>query len=134
MVRFIILTREARRPARSVYFNLFRVQRRKVCAYSGFRILLVSVASLLSVTVAAFAADIKVKVVDPQGAAVAGAQVSLDALADVALVHVVRNTAADGMVAFLMKAAWRGCRIQVLAPGFAGRGAAADYRAGARSR
>ncbi len=86
----------------------------------GFRILLVSVASLLSVTVAAFAADIKVKVVDPQGAAVAGVQVSLDALADVALVHVVRNTAGDGTVAFLADAAWMGCRIQVLAPGFAG--------------
>src|ERR1035438_2121246 len=29
-----VLTREARRPARSVYFNLFRGQRRQVCAYS----------------------------------------------------------------------------------------------------
>jgi vitamin B12 transporter len=80
---------------------------------SGFLIL------LLSFSVAAFAADLKVKVVDPQGAAVAGAQVSLDTLADIALVHVVRTTAGDGTVTFIADAAWLGCRIQVLAPGFA---------------
>jgi outer membrane cobalamin receptor len=84
----------------------------------GFRILLVSLVSL-SVTVAAFAADLKIKVVDPQGAAVAGAQVSFICLADAAFDHVERSTAADGTVALLTNADWQGCRIQVLAPGFA---------------
>jgi vitamin B12 transporter len=80
-----------------------------------FRVLIL----LLSFSLAAFAADLKVKVVDPQGAAVSGAQVSLDTLADVALLHIVRTTAADGTVTFLADPAWAGCRIQVLAPGFA---------------
>src|SRR2546423_9790003 len=81
-----------------------------------FLILLVSISSCVSG--AAFAADLKVKVVDPQGAAVAGAQVSLVCMADVDFVHVLRNTAADGTVALTTKSDLRGCRIQVLAPGF----------------
>ena len=71
MVLFIILTREARRPARSVYFNLFRVQRRNVCAYLVFLFCCLCCLSSVCLSLAAFAADLKVKVVDPQGAAVA---------------------------------------------------------------
>jgi len=80
---------------------------------------LVGVLLVLGFSLAAAAADLKVKVVDPQGAAVGGAQVSLDCLADVAFLRVVRNTAADGTVTLITNADWRGCRIQVLAPGFA---------------
>ena len=79
----------------------------------------VGVLLVLGFSLAAAAADLKVKVVDPQGAAVGGAQVSLDCLADVAFLRVVRNTAADGTVTLITNADWRGCRIQVLAPGFA---------------
>jgi len=74
---------------------------------------------VLSVSLAAAAADLKVKVVDPQGAAVAGARVALVCLADVEFLRIVRNTAADGTVTLTTNADWRGCRIQVLAPGFA---------------
>jgi len=80
---------------------------------------LVGVLLVLGFSLAAAAADLKVKVVDPQGAAVGGAQVSLDCLADVAFLRIVRNTAADGTVTLTTNADWRGCRIQVLAPGFA---------------
>lgn len=74
---------------------------------------------VLSFSLAASAADLKIKVVDPQGAAVAGAQVSLDTLADVAFAQVVRTTAGEGTVTFIADPAWLGCRIQVLASGFA---------------
>ena len=63
---------------------------------------------VFSFSLAAAAADLKVKVVDPQGAAVAGAQVALDCVGDVEVVHVVRNTAPDGMVTLIMQADWRG--------------------------
>jgi len=82
-----------------------------------FLILLLSFSSSLSLV--ASATDLKIKVVDPQGAAVSGAQVALDTMADVALVHDVRTTAGDGTVTFIADAAWAGCRIQVLASGFA---------------
>ncbi|HTC58167.1 MAG TPA: hypothetical protein VK706_17260, partial [Candidatus Sulfotelmatobacter sp.] len=74
--------------------------------------------AVLSVSLAAAAADLKVKVVDPQGAAVSGAQVLLDCLEDVAFLHVVRNTAGDGTVTFTA-ACSKHERLQVLAPGFA---------------
>ncbi|MFZ1927941.1 MAG: TonB-dependent receptor plug domain-containing protein, partial [Candidatus Sulfotelmatobacter sp.] len=72
--------------------------------------------------VAASAADLKVKVVDPQSAAVAGAQVSLFAKGtDIAFK--LANTSAEGIASFsalnpgqLESSAFR---IQVLAPGFA---------------
>jgi vitamin B12 transporter len=83
----------------------------------GFAILWVSL--ILGLGAGGFAADLKIKVVDPQSAAVAGAQVSLDTLANVAFVPIVRNTAADGTVTFLTDPSWRECQIQVLAPGFA---------------
>jgi vitamin B12 transporter len=82
----------------------------------GCQVLLVSVISLGA---AAFAADLKVKVVDPQGAAVAGAQVSVVCLADTAFDHVDRSTAADGTAVLMTNGESQGCRIQVLAPGFA---------------
>ncbi len=80
---------------------------------------LIMLVSFSCVSLAAFAADLKIKVVDPQGAAVAGVQVSLVCLADTDFDQVNRNTAADGTVLLMTNADWRGCRIQVLAPGFA---------------
>jgi outer membrane cobalamin receptor len=71
-------------------------------------------------SLAAAAADLKIKVVDPQSAAVAGAQVSLVCPGgEVESLLATRNTAADGTATLMTKAGWRGCRIQVLAPGFA---------------
>ncbi len=61
-----------------------------------FLILLLCFSSSLSL--AAFAADLKIKVVDSQGAAVSGAQVSLNYAPTSALVRVVRNTAGEGTV------------------------------------
>ena len=75
--------------------------------------------TILFLSAAASAADLRVKVVDPQSAAVADAQVSLvcpggelkDAVAK-------RNTAADGSATLNVNTR-SGCQIQVLAPGFA---------------
>ena len=84
---------------------------------SGFRILLVSVVSLLLVTVAAFAADLRVKVVDPQGAAVAGAQVSL-VRSDNGKILAAQSTSAEGVAIFHEFDAGP-YHVQVLGPGFA---------------
>jgi len=83
----------------------------------GLRILLVSVLSLLSVTATAFAADIKVKVVDPQGAAVTGAQVSL-VCSDDGKILAAQNTSAEGVARF-RDFNFGSCRVRVLAAGFA---------------
>ena len=53
---------------------------------------------LVSFSVAAFAADLKIKVVDPQGAAVAGAQVSL-VRRDDGKILAAQITSAEGVVA-----------------------------------
>ncbi len=71
---------------------------------------------------AASAADLKVKVIDPQSAAVAGAQVSLfEKGIDVPLK--IANTSAEGIASFSALEASQlesgAIRIQVLAPGFA---------------
>ena len=62
-------------------------------------------------------AEIKIKVVDPQNAAVAGAQVSLYRQGDSGPVQ-IRNTSGEGEAVFNGDAA-PGLRVQVLAPGFA---------------
>jgi outer membrane cobalamin receptor len=80
-----------------------------------FLILLVSVSSCVSG--AAFAADLKVKVVDPHGAAVAGAQVSLVRGAD-GRILASQITSAEGF-AVLGEPGAGTYRVQVLAPGFA---------------
>ena len=83
----------------------------------GFRILLVSLFfSVVSFSGAALAADLKIKVVDPQGAAVAGAQVSL--LQSDQKILGTQTTSAEGTAIFRLPAAGA-YRIQVLAPGFA---------------
>src|SRR5207237_1380453 len=74
---------------------------------------LVCSAALLA---AASAAELKVKITDPQSAAVAGAQVSLLAEHNAAVVE-VQNTSGDGTAAFTGVTAGR-YRLQVLAPGF----------------
>lgn len=66
---------------------------------------------------AAAAADLKVKVVDPQSAAVAGAEVSL-VRAGESKVLAAQTTSAEG-IAILRMEAGGPCRITVLAPGFA---------------
>jgi vitamin B12 transporter len=72
---------------------------------------------LLSFSLAAFAADLKIKVVDPQSAAVAGAQVSLVRAEDGKILS-AQSTSAEG-IATLRTPGAGSCRVQVLAPGFA---------------
>jgi vitamin B12 transporter len=78
---------------------------------------LVFLGVILSLSLAAAAADLKVKVVDPQSAAVAGAQVSLIANASENPVKVT-TTSAEGMVSFDNLPGGK-YHLQVLAPGFA---------------
>jgi vitamin B12 transporter len=72
---------------------------------------------VLSVSLAAAAADLKVKVVDPQGAVVSGAQVSL-LRASESKVLVTQSTSAEGTAILHLPDAGR-YQIRVLAPGFA---------------
>ena len=66
-----VLTRKARRLARTVHTNPFRETKEECMRF--FRIL----ASVICLLAAASAAEIKIKVIDPQSAVVAGAQVLL---------------------------------------------------------
>jgi vitamin B12 transporter len=77
----------------------------------------VTVLLVLLFSAAASAADLKVKVVDPQSAAVAGAQVSLLRVGE-ATVLATEITSAEGTVTFRVPSAGS-AKIQVLAPGFA---------------
>ncbi len=72
---------------------------------------------VLFFSVAAVAADLKVKVVDPQAAAVGGAQVSLIGTSD-GKILATQSTSAEG-IAVLPIPGSGAYRIQVLAPGFA---------------
>lgn len=72
---------------------------------------------LLAVFVATGSAEIKIKVVDPSDAAVAGAQVQLLQVGKAALVG-TQSTSAEGLVVF-RETASSSYRVQVLAPGFA---------------
>lgn len=69
----------------------------------------------LLLSLASFAADVRVRVTDPQGAAVSGARVLL--LRDSKLVA-VQSTAADGLTTFRGVAA-QGLKVEIYAPGFA---------------
>lgn len=71
---------------------------------------------VLSFSLAAVAAELKVKVVDPQSAAVGGAQVSL--LGNDGRVVATQNTSAEGVALFRVPGEGS-FQIQVLAPGFA---------------
>jgi vitamin B12 transporter len=71
---------------------------------------------VLSFSLAAAAADLKVKVMDPQSAAVGGAQVSL--LGNDGRVVATQNTSAEGAAVFRVPGEGS-FQIQVLAPGFA---------------
>jgi outer membrane cobalamin receptor len=62
-------------------------------------------------------AEIKIKVVDPSGAAVGGAQVQLLKPGNAPLLH-VQNTSPDGLAIF-RESLTNGYRVKVLAPGFA---------------
>ncbi len=72
---------------------------------------------VLFFSLAAVAADLKVKVVDPQAAAVGGAHVSLIGTSD-GKILATQSTSAEGMAVFPMPGSGA-YRIQVLAPGFA---------------
>jgi outer membrane cobalamin receptor len=73
----------------------------------------------LVLSAAALAADLRIKVLDPQSAAVAGAQVSLlCAGGEMKDLVATRNTAADGSAMFNVNTKIP-CQIEVLAPGFA---------------
>ena len=76
-----------------------------------------AVFAFLAVVSAAFAADLKIKVVDPQSAAVSGAEVSLIPEKSGGSLQVA-PTAGDGSVLFAGIADGE-YQIQVLAPGFA---------------
>ena len=78
-----------------------------------FRIL----TSVICLLAAASAAEIKIKVVDPQSAVVAGAQVVLIPQGSTTPAAVA-STSAEGLVVFRDLAA-RSYRVQVLAQGFA---------------
>ncbi len=74
----------------------------------------------LSLSVAASAADLKVKVVDPQGAAVAGAQVSLSVTGVATSFTKTALTSAEGIATFVgLPSSSYQVQVQVLAPGFA---------------
>ena len=77
----------------------------------------VFLAVVFSLSVAAAAADLKVKVVDPQSATVPGAQVSLMSKTEETLLKVL-TTSAEGTVAF-GEVPGGSYQIKVLAPGFA---------------
>jgi len=70
-----------------------------------------------ALSAAAFAADLKIKVVDPQGAAVAGAQVELYAR-DSKEILAVQTTSAEGYTTFHLATGER-CQVRALALGFA---------------
>src|SRR5580765_5014850 len=74
---------------------------------------------ILLFSAAAFAADVTIKVVDPQSAAVSGAQVSLlCAGGENKIVVASQTTSADGTATLPTKQN-QSCQIKVLAPGFA---------------
>jgi outer membrane cobalamin receptor len=69
--------------------------------------------------VAASAADLKVKVIDPQSAAVAGAQVTLFADGPTTSLKKAATTSAEGIATFSGLSPSNRVQIQVVAPGFA---------------
>jgi vitamin B12 transporter len=77
----------------------------------------VGVFLVVTLSVAAFAADLKVKVVDSQGAAVARAQVSVSALGNEGKVLDTQSTSAEGIA--ILRTGEGHFQIRVLAPGFA---------------
>ena len=75
--------------------------------------------SVLILLAAASAADFRIKVVDPQSAAVAGAQIELF-LAGSSTPAAIQTTSAEGVAVFRGTAA-ASYRVRILAAGFAGR-------------
>ena len=76
-----------------------------------------AIASVAFLSAVAFAGDIKIKIVDPQSAAVSGAQVTL--LVPDGAPLAVENTSAEGLVVFHEVPAGQAFRAEILAPGFA---------------
>jgi vitamin B12 transporter len=115
VVHHFVLTREARRSARTANTNPFRVIKEE-CMRSCRILVSVLVLALIPVA-AASAAEIKVKVVDPQLAVVGGAQVALFAVGSTTPLA-VQDSSAEGVVVF-RNAGSGSFRVRVLAPGFA---------------
>ena len=105
------LTRKARRPARIANHDPFRVQRR--IALQTVRVLV----SLFLLISAASAATLSVKVVDPQSAPVAGAQIIL-MTAGSSVPLAVQTSSAEGLAHFRVPDG-QGVSVRVLAAGFA---------------
>src|SRR5271166_5609024 len=74
---------------------------------------------LLFALAAASAAELKVKVIDPQSAAVAGAQVTLFVTEGNASSTRIATTSSEGIVTFVGLSSTSVYQVQVLAPGFA---------------
>jgi vitamin B12 transporter len=83
------------------------------------RVVFLVAIGLVSILTSIVSAEIKVKVVDPQDAVVAGAQVQLLKVGKAALADVL-NTSGEGLAIFRETASSsESYRVQVLAPGFA---------------
>jgi outer membrane cobalamin receptor len=82
------------------------------------RALCASFLLFISLSVAS-AADVKVKVLDPQSAAVAGAQVTLVVTGTNATSTKIATTSAEGIVTFVGISSSSVYQVQILAPGFA---------------
>src|SRR6478609_3256252 len=106
-----ILTRRARRPARTVHTKPLSREKEECMRFSRV------VFCLFFLLAAASAAELKVKVIDPQSAAVAGAQVSLSDRADSNPAEIA-TTSAEGVAVFHPRSAGP-YNIRILAPGFA---------------
>jgi vitamin B12 transporter len=76
-----------------------------------------AVFAFLAVASIAFAADLRIKVVDPQSAAVAGASVSLGRLGETRVIA-TQTTTAEGIAVFRTPAG-ASYQVRILAPGFA---------------
>src|ERR1700722_11565448 len=114
-----ILTRAARRPAPTDNRNLFRVKgriRMRILRAAVFFVLVSVVSQLFAAEL--FAAELKIKVIDPQSAAVIGAQVSLVKHGDTTL-FATQSTSAEGIATLAVPSGGGAYRVRVLAPGFA---------------
>src|SRR3984957_7420341 len=112
-----ILTRKARRPEQSVHLNPFRVKRRMVMRAFRVAVFVFGLVFVFVSGAAASAANLKVKVIDPQSAAVVDAQVLLLRAGEAAVLS-AQSTSAEGTVIFRASDSGK-YQIKVLAPGFA---------------
>src|SRR3984957_2302518 len=114
-----ILTRAARRPAPTDNRNLFRVKgriRMRILRAAVFFVVISVVSQVFAAEL--FAAELNVKVIDPQSAAVIGAQVSLVKASNSALIT-TQYTSTEGIATLAVPGGGEPYQVRVLAPGFA---------------